>query len=101
MFVHLLYRSAGKNSLTIKPISKQSTILELTYHDQMPGRGVVILENLLSLYGSTTVDYKSRISDNTLRFLDDRLRLVSEELSGVEKDLQTFKTTQGIVDLLH
>ena len=88
-----------KNALSIKPISKQSTILELNYMDVIPGRGVAILENLISLYGSSTVDYKSRISANTLRFLDERLRLVSQELSGVEGNLQNYKSTQGITDL--
>jgi len=88
-----------RGSLSVKPISKQSSILELVYLDEIPGRGVLILENLISLYGSTSIDYKSRISENTMRFIDDRLQLVSDELSGVEKNLQTFKTTQGIVDL--
>lgn len=90
---------AVQKALTIEPISKQSSILELTYIDAIPERGVHILNTLVSLYGSTSVDYKSRLSANTLRFLDERLRLISEELSGVEKDIQSFKTTQGIVDL--
>ncbi|MCW3093156.1 MAG: hypothetical protein JWP81_4225 [Ferruginibacter sp.] len=88
-----------QKSLTIKPISKQSSILELSYEESLPDRGVTILNNLINLYGTSTVDYKSRISANTLRFLDERLNLVSEELNGVEKNLQSFKTTQGIVDL--
>ncbi len=88
-----------QNSLSIKPISKQSSILEMEYLDALPERGTTILTNLISLYGNSTVEYKSRISSNTLRFLDDRLHLVSEELSGVEKNLQSFKSAQGIVDL--
>ena len=88
-----------KNALSIKPISKQSTILELTYKDEIPDRGVTILDTLISLYGSTTTDYKRRISDNTRQFLDERLRLVSDQLGGVEKNLQSFKSSQGITDL--
>ena len=99
--VHPLSATLGvvQKALTIQPISKQSSILELSYIDALPDRGVSILNNLVTLYGTTTVDYKSRMSANTLSFLDDRLRLVSEELSGVEKNLQSFKTNQGIVDL--
>ena len=88
-----------KKALTVDPISKQSSILDLAYIDALPERGVNILYNLISLYGTNTVDYKSRISANTLGFLDGRLKLVSEELSGVEKDLQSFKTSNNIVDL--
>src|SRR6185312_3855148 len=49
-----------QGSLTIEPISKQSSILALTYNDALPERGLNILTNLLSLYGSTTIDYKSK-----------------------------------------
>ena len=86
-------------ALLIKPITKQSSILDLSYIDVIPERGVDILNNLIEIYGTTAVDYKSRISENTLSFLDGRLALVSQELSGVEKDIQKFKTNQGIVDL--
>ena len=88
-----------KAILTYEPISKQSSILALTYQDALPDRGVNILTNLLSLYGSTTVDYKSRMSENTLRFLNDRLKIISGELGGIEKNLQSFKTSNEIVDL--
>lgn len=88
-----------KKKLTVEPISKQSSILEVTYQDQLPNRGVEILNHLFVLYGKTTVDYKLRISENTLRFLDERLKIVSDELGGVEKNLENFKSSQGITDL--
>lgn len=88
-----------KNKLDVNPISKQSSILEVKYKDHIPSRGVEILENLFISYGASTVDYKSRISENTLKFLDERLRIVSDELGGVEKNLESFKSSQGITDL--
>lgn len=88
-----------QSSLDIEPISKQSSILALTYKDALPDRGLTILTNLLSLYGATSIDYKSRMSENTLRFLDERLKVVSGDLGGVEKTLQNFKTNNEIVNL--
>ncbi len=88
-----------QRNLTIKPISKQSSILQLSYIDALPERGIRILNTLIDLYGSTTIDYKSRISANTLNFLDERLRLVSDELSGTEQNLQRFKSREGITSL--
>ena len=88
-----------QRGLTLKPISKQSSIVQMAYVDALPERGLLILNTLINLYSTSTIDYKSRISANTLSFLDERLRLISEELSGVEKNLQSFKTNQGIVDL--
>ena len=88
-----------QRALTIKPLSKQSSILQLSFVDAFPERGALILNTLIDIYGSTTIDYKSRISANTLAFLDERLRLVSEELDGTEKDLQSYKSKEKITSL--
>ena len=88
-----------QQGLSLKPISKQSSIVQMAYVDAIPERGLLILNTLISLYSTSTIDYKNRISANTLSFLDERLKLISDELSGVEKNLQIFKTKQGIVDL--
>ncbi|MEO6837881.1 MAG: Wzz/FepE/Etk N-terminal domain-containing protein, partial [Ginsengibacter sp.] len=88
-----------QSSLNIEPISKQSSILALTYKDALPDRGLSILTNLLALYGTTSIDYKSRMSENTLRFLDERLNIVEGDLGGIEKNLQNFKTSNDIVNL--
>ena len=88
-----------QQALTIEPISKQSSILDLTYNDALPERGITILDSLLALYGTSTVNYKSRMSENTLHFLDERLALVSGDLNEVEKNLENYKTKNDIVDL--
>ncbi|MFT3682719.1 MAG: hypothetical protein QM791_20850 [Ferruginibacter sp.] len=88
-----------KNNFNISPISKFSSILDLTYSDVLQERAVDILRNIINIYGTSTIDYKSRIYEKSERFLDERLQLVSEELNKVEKNLQAFKTSEGIVDL--
>ena len=88
-----------KGSLSIAPISKISTIVDITLTDVVSDRAVQILNNIIYSYGSSTVDYKSRIYENTQKFLDGRLQLVANELSGVEKHLMAYKTSEGIVDL--
>jgi uncharacterized protein involved in exopolysaccharide biosynthesis len=88
-----------RGNLGVYPISERSSIVSLVYYDVSPERAVNILNGLIELYGTSTVDYKSRISANNIRFLDERLSLISDELNGIEKNLQTFMTSQGIVDL--
>lgn len=88
-----------KGSLTISPISKQSSILDITYADAVPSRAVAILNNLITVYGVSAVDYKSRNYENSQRFLDERLKIVADELNGVEKNLQSFKSSEGIINL--
>jgi tyrosine-protein kinase Etk/Wzc len=88
-----------KGSLGIGPISKISTILDLSLTDVVPERAVEILNNIIYEYGTSTVNYKSRIYENTQKFLDGRLQLVADELSGVEKHKADFKSKEGIIDL--
>lgn len=88
-----------KSSLQIEPITKQSSILDLTFTDVLPLRASTILTELFNVYGTTGSDYKSRIYQNSKSFLDERLKLVSDELSGVEKNLQDYKSKENIVDL--
>lgn len=88
-----------KGSLGISPISKGSSILDITLTDVIPERAVDVLTNLINLYGISTVDYKTFIYKKTQQFLDDRLQLVSDDLSGEEKKLMDFKSKEGVVDL--
>ena len=88
-----------KGSLSISPISKGSSIVDFSMTDVVPDRAVDVLTNLIYIYGTSTVDYKGRIYENTQKFLDGRLRLVADELSGVEKKLTAYKSSEGIIDL--
>ncbi len=88
-----------KGSLSITPNTKGSSILNVGYTDPFPQRGIIILKTLVEVYGNSWLEYKSRIYDNTQRFLDGRLALINDELSGVEKRLQAYKATEHIVDL--
>jgi capsular exopolysaccharide synthesis family protein len=88
-----------KGKLSIAPISKGSTILDLGYIDAFPSRGIAILNSLMTVYGSSWLEYKSRIYENTQKFLDGRISLISDELTGVESRLQAFKKRENIVDL--
>jgi capsular exopolysaccharide synthesis family protein len=93
------YVGAVQGGLNIAPISEGSSTLKITYNDASPSRGVLILDTLISLYEDFTLNNKSKMSANTLRFLDSRLLLIANELGGVEKNLANFKANQGIVDL--
>jgi tyrosine-protein kinase Etk/Wzc len=88
-----------KNSISVAPISKLSSILDVGYTDFFPSRGIQVLNTLFAVYASSSVDYKSRIYENTQKFLDGRLSLVSDELTGVEKRLQAYKSQEHIIDL--
>ncbi|GAA4457277.1 polysaccharide biosynthesis tyrosine autokinase [Nibrella saemangeumensis] len=85
--------------LNVEPSSKASTVLLLSLEDAVPQKGVDILNHLIDAYNAAAVEDKNRIVANTLQFIETRLKLVSGELSSVEKDIESYKSTQGITDM--
>ncbi len=88
-----------KGQLSAAPINKQSAIIDLNLMETIPARGEIFLNALLEQYGKNSVAFKNRVYQNTANFLEERLRLVVDELSGVESQLQNFKSKEGIFNL--
>ena len=85
--------------LKIEPTAKLSTMLALSIQDPVPDRGETVLNKLISEYNAESIDDKNTEARNTLRFLEDRLSLISGELFSAEKAVESYKSTHGITDL--
>ncbi|MBC7890582.1 MAG: polysaccharide biosynthesis tyrosine autokinase [Sphingobacteriaceae bacterium] len=87
--------------LTVKPVVKNSigTTLDLSLTGPTPGRDTAILNRLIAVYNQAGIDDKNRVAANTIAFIDQRLRTLTGELSGVEKGVEVFKRENGIADL--
>ncbi|SOD91810.1 GumC family protein [Spirosoma fluviale] len=85
--------------LTVEPTSKASTVLEMALEEAVPAKGEAMLSQLIDEYNRAAVVDKNLVAASTLDFIEERLRLISGELTSVEKDVEQFKTSQGITDL--
>ena len=85
--------------LTVKQPNVKSTVLELTIEDTSPQRGRDILNALLDVYVKSNLGDKNREASNTLKFIEDRLSLLTGELGEVEGDVASYKRSQGLTDL--
>jgi capsular exopolysaccharide synthesis family protein len=88
-----------RNKLAVNIPNKQVSTIDLTMTSTIPEKGELILNELINAYMQLSVDAKNRIADSTIAFVDNRLALVSHELTGVEKDIQTFKQNNQLADL--
>lgn len=61
--------------LSIEPTNKVSTVLNLTYADEVPKRAEDILNAIMGSYTSGAINEKNALADSTLAFIDERLRL--------------------------
>ncbi|WP_128548347.1 GumC family protein [Larkinella soli] len=87
------------DKLKVDPTSKQSTVLQLSMEEAVPQKGRDILDKLVEQYNDAALEDKNLVASNTLDFIEERLRLISGELATVEKDVEVYKSTQGITDI--
>ena len=87
------------SALSVQIANKQASIINLTIDEETPVKGEAILDKLIKVYMQASVDDKNLIADSTIGFIDNRLQLVGEELTGIEKEIQTFKQDNTFTDL--
>ncbi|WP_449437251.1 hypothetical protein [Pedobacter steynii] len=62
-------------------------------------RGKDILNTLIQVYNEASLADKNRTTQSTIQFIDERLALITGELVEVEKDVEGFKSSQGLTDI--
>ncbi|WP_343704426.1 polysaccharide biosynthesis tyrosine autokinase [Chitinophaga sp.] len=85
--------------LQVYPVSKMATVIKLDYADVAPRRGEAILNELIRVYNNAAIEDKNRVAASTMSFVEERLRVVTKELNQVEKEVERFKSSEGIVDI--
>ncbi|MBX2921981.1 MAG: polysaccharide biosynthesis tyrosine autokinase [Chitinophagaceae bacterium] len=87
------------DGIGVSASSKQSTVINLTYRDEVSKRADNILNEFIAAYNRAAVNDKNVLAANTLAFVEDRLRFVVNDLDSVEQRLERFKTHNRIVDI--
>ncbi|TRX29439.1 polysaccharide biosynthesis tyrosine autokinase [Flavobacterium franklandianum] len=85
--------------LVVDPISKTSSVVGISLTDPIFKRAEVFLDNLIQIYNDDAAADKNFISENTSKFISSRLILITQELDGVEKDVESFKTSNSLTDI--
>ncbi|HOZ81275.1 MAG TPA: GNVR domain-containing protein, partial [Candidatus Woesebacteria bacterium] len=85
--------------LVVDPISKTSSVVSISLTDPILKRAEVFLDNLIQIYNDDAAADKNFISENTSKFISSRLILITQELDGVEKDVESFKTSNSLTDI--
>ncbi|WP_179415815.1 GumC family protein [Mucilaginibacter sp. E4BP6] len=107
-FNHIIYVNFGRvpnvaegyiARLKIEAASKQSTVLIITLEDADVQRGKDVLNRLVDEYNQAAIEDKNLTSANQLNFLTERIKSIAIELNSVEKNVQDFKSANGITDL--
>ena len=85
--------------LTVSASSKQSTVINLNYEDEVPLRAEEILNALVTVYNNAAIKDKNTLAANTLEFVEKRLSYVVGELDSVEGKMQDYRMKNKLVDI--
>jgi len=79
---------------------EQSDIIRLGMEDAVPEKVADIMQMLVRVYNQRTLLEKTEAGQNTLRFIDERLRFITDELYDVELQVEGLKERNDMaVDL--
>lgn len=88
-----------KGRISVDPISKTSSVVNISITDPVQKRAEVFLDNMIQIYNQDAAQDKNFISENTSRFIAGRLALIAKELDGVEQDVESFKKANRLTDI--
>lgn len=80
-------------------VDQDADVLELDIRDVSTTRAVDILNKIVEVYNRRWVEDKNKLALATADFIDERLRLIEQELGMVDSDVADFKSANLIPDL--
>jgi tyrosine-protein kinase Etk/Wzc len=86
-------------SIQISPPGDQSTILTLSFNGENTALGINVLNTLMAVYDTLKIEDKNRISANTLRFVDEQLDMLKQQLGNFEGKTKGFMIENNAFDI--
>ncbi|CAM4143718.1 GumC family protein [Zobellia nedashkovskayae] len=86
-------------NLYVGAANKSSTVVKISYLDANPDRGNDIVNQLIKSYKKAAIADQNSLASNTLEFVETRMEQVGEQLQDVEKELQKYRSSEGVIDL--
>jgi capsular exopolysaccharide synthesis family protein len=101
----VVFRSLGQavanleNRITVTLPPEKGLLMDLSYVGPTPQKSEDILNELSKQYILDGINDKNQEALNTQNFINDRLAIITDDLSGIEGQKEAFKRTNQITDL--
>lgn len=86
-------------SLSVVPTDKLSTVVIMTYVDELRSRGEDILNAVIASYINKGVEERKKLAESTLAFIEDRIVNVEGELNSLEDKIEQYTSESGAINL--
>ena len=86
-------------ALTITPTSKATSVATVSLVNTNIQRGQDFINKLMEMYNQNTNNDKNEVAEKTREFINERIKIIDEELGNTEEKLETFKRKAGLTDI--
>ncbi len=88
-----------RKAIKVSQHKKESNIITLSTSSPMPERDKALLYQMIEQYNLNAVVDKNMIATNTAQFIEERLSIITEELSEAENAVAYYKEQNNIADI--
>ena len=88
-----------RKNIQISQHKKESNIITLRTSSPMPERDKALLLQMIEQYNLNAIVDKNMIATNTAAFIEDRLAIITKELTDAEEAVSEYKEQNKIADL--
>ncbi len=85
--------------IKIQPINREASILKLTLKSHTLYKAVDYLNMLTQQYLNRNLEVKNRIAENTIKFINGQLKIISDSLRSAGLNLQKFRSKKEVMDI--
>ena len=88
-----------QGALSITPTTKATSVATVSLIDTNVERGQDFINKLMEMYNRNTNNDKNEVAEKTREFINERIKIIDEELGNTEEKLETFKRNAGLTDI--
>jgi capsular exopolysaccharide synthesis family protein len=88
-----------RKAIKVSQHKKESNIINLSTTSSLPERDKALLAQIIEQYNLNAIVDKNLIATNTANFIEERLNIITRELSEAEDAVATYKERNNIADL--
>lgn len=86
-------------NLSVELADDSGSLVDLRFLSVTKKKGEDILAGLIETYVEEKIKYENELAESTIKMIDERVKLLSGEISGVEKTVEEFKTKNDLTDV--
>ena len=85
--------------LSVQLVNKDVTVIDIGYRDPNTDKAKDIVNALVYAYNQDAINDKNLQSNETMKFIENRIKVISNELESIESEKQDFKTRNNLTDI--